>query len=197
MVWALSYRPKPDSYPSADILEGNKGELELVDSTPDGGTGIAGSRSFSGRRVKPESVPKVILWNSKREFLDYETAFRKTVSNSFRVLIEEIEPGVHQFEPVRFVGKDGAELGTRWFWQICNRIDSVHRGLTNSTLLGTEWQTTLLEKPRMVHSLASIGEAKFWHDKHISTGIFVSDEAKDRIESAGITGTIFKYREQA
>jgi hypothetical protein len=193
----MSYRPKPDSYPLAEVLEGNAGELELEDSTPDGGTGLAMSRSFSGRRVKPESVPKVICWKSKRKFLDYENACRTTVSDRFRDLIEEIEPGVHQFEPVRFVDRDGSELGTRWFWQICNRIDSVHRGLTNWTLPGVEWSTPLRYKPRMVFDLEKIGNAQFWHDKHKSNAAYVSDAVKKRIEDAGITGVHFTFREQA
>lgn len=198
MVWALQYRPKPDSYPSADILEGNVGELELEDPTPDGGTALITSRSFSGRRAKPESVPKVIRWNTKRKLLDYETVFPKTVSDRFRALIEEIEPGVHQFEPVRFVGKDGSDLGIRWFWQICNRLDSVHRALTNWNLDRANWGPPLRHtEPRLVFDLQRIGAAQFWHDKHIGNAAFVSDEAKVRIEEAGIAGTHFHTFEQA
>ena len=198
MVWALSYRPKPDSYPSADILEGNTGELELVDPTRDGGTNLAISRSFSGRRAKPESVPKVIRWNGRRKLLDYETSFRKTVSDRFRALIEEIEPGIHQFEPVRFVGKDGSDLGTRWFWQVCNRIDSVHRKLTNWVLLkGVIWTTQYGVEPQLVFDNQEIGRSKFWHDKHLSDGPFLSDEAKACIEDAGMTGVHFHHFEQA
>lgn len=197
MVWSMSYRPKPDSYPSADILEGNTGKLELVDSTPDGGSGLFESRGFSGRRVKPESVPKAIRWNGKRKLLDYEDSWIATVSNRFRALIEEIEPDVHQFEPVRFVGKDGTELGTRWFWQVCNRIDSVHRDLTNWTLPKFNWIAPSIEKPKLVFAVEMVGEKKFWHDKYISSGLFVSNDAKYKIESAGITGVHFKYREQA
>lgn len=198
MVWLMSYRPKPDSYPSADVLEGNAGELELEDRTPDGGAGLAGGgQSFSGRRVKPESVPKAIRWNGKRRFLDYETATRKTVTDRFRALIEEIEPGVHQFEPVRFVGKDGSQLGTRWFLQVCNRIDSVHRGLTNWTLTKSSWLAPLLDEPRLIFDLEKIGLANFWHDKHISGAFFVSDIAKSRIEEAGLSGVHFKHYDQA
>lgn len=199
MVWALSYRPKPDSYPLAEIVVGNSGELELVDPTPDGGTGLAMSRSFSGRRARPESVPKVIRWMSKRKLLDYETACRKTVSDRFRALIEEIEPEVHQFEPVAFVAKDGSPLGTRWFWQVCNRIDSVHRGLTNWTLMnGAVWTARFVGKNhKLAFDLTNIGNAGFWHDKHMSSGTYLSDEAKERIVEAGMTGVHFNHYEQA
>lgn len=198
MVWSMSYRPKPDSYPLAEVAEGNAGELELEDMTPDGGIGLRISRSFSGRRAKPESVPKVIRWMSKRKLLDYENARRKTVSDRFRALIEEIEPGVHQFEPIRFIAKDRSPLEDRWFWQICNRIDSVHRELSNWVLReGVVWSPPAKPaEPHMVFDMTRIGTAYFWHDKHTG-GTFVSNTAKDHIEAAGITGVHFKYREQA
>lgn len=37
MVSSMSYRPKPDSYPLAEVAEGNSGELELEDTSEDGG----------------------------------------------------------------------------------------------------------------------------------------------------------------
>lgn len=197
MVWLMSYRPVPDSYPLAEVIEGNSGELELEDMTDDGGIGLKMSRSFSGRRAKPESVPKVILWKSKRKLLDYENACRKSVSDQFRTLIEEIELGVHQFEPIRFVAKDGTLLEERWFWQICNRIDGMHADLTNMVFSKRVWNPP--PKPEIakpVYDLRHIGAVHFWHDMH-TKGIFVSDAAKNRMDEAGITGVHFEYREQA
>lgn len=199
MVWSMSYRPKPDSYLGAEVIEGNSGVLELEDMSDDGGISLKMSQSFSGRRAKPESVPKVIRWKSKRKLLDYENACRKTVGDRFRTLIEEIEPGVHQFEPIRFVATDGSLLEDRWFWQICNRIDSVHDELTNWILGPRTWRPPpkpRTEDPRMVFDAAKIGGAQFWHDMH-ANGTLVSDEARNRIEAAGITGTYFDFREQA
>lgn len=197
MVWLMSYRPVPDSYPLAEVIEGNSGELELEDMTDDGGIGLNMSRSFSGRRAKPESVPKAILWKSKRKLLDYENACKKTVSAQFRALIEEIEPEVHQFEPIRFVAKDGILLEDRWFWQICNRIDGMHADLTNMVFIGRGWRPPPKpEIPRPVYSLSAIGGAHFWHDMH-TKGTFVSDFAKSRIDEAGITGVHFEHRDQA
>jgi hypothetical protein len=198
MVWLMSYRPKPDSYPLAEVAEGNAGELELEDMSPDGGIGLRIMRSFSGRRARPESVPKVIRWMSKRPLLDFEDALKHTVSERFRALIEEIEPGVHQFEPIRFIAKDRSPLAEHWFWQICNRIDSVHEELSNWTFNGRKWRPPEKpEIPQMVLDLSKIGAAQFWHDKHVSAGSLVSDAAKTRIEAAGITGVHFNHREQA
>lgn len=197
MAWTLSYQPKPDSYPSADLVEGERGKLVLENTKPDGGTNIAIMRSYSGRRVEPDSVPKVIKWNTKRKLLDYETAFISTVSDRFRDLIEEIEPGIHQFVPVKFIAKDGSDLATRWFWQICNRIDGINREYTNWTLSnGRIWKPTAGQAHKLVIDLEAIGAAKFWHDKHVGSATFVSDHAKTHIEDASITGTRFRYYEQ-
>ena len=200
MVWAFDYQPAGPSFPLAEVAEGNDGELELEDPARDGGAGIVASRSFSGRRVRPESVPRVIRWLSRRPFLDFENAIRKTVSDRFRAIIEELEPGVHQFEPIAFVAKDGSPLGRRWFWQICNRIDSVHRGKTTWVLNRVQWMPPLepgAEEPRLVFDLARIGSARFWNDKHSSSSNFMSDDAKSRLEAEKITGLRFRHYEQA
>lgn len=199
MVWSMSYRPRPDSYPMAEVAEGNSGELELEDMTDDGGVGLRIMRSFSGRRAKPGSVPKVIRWMSKRPLLDFEDVLKHTVSDRFRVLIEKIEPGVHQFEPIRFIAKDRSPLAERWFWQICNRIDSINPEHSNLILRkGVVWgPPPKPEVARTVFDVAMIGSAQFWQDKHTTSGPFLSDVAKEQIEASGITGVHFRYREQA
>lgn len=198
MVWLMSYRPVPDSYPLVEVIEGNSSELELEDMTDDGGIGLNISRSFSGRRAKPDSMPKVIRWMGKRKLLDYEGAYTGySVSDRFRALIEEIEPSVHQFEPIRFVTKGGTLLEKRWFWQICNRIDSVHSERSNLVLGPRTWRAPPKpEVQRIVFDMTSIGGAQFWHDKHIK-GTFISTTAKCRISEAGISGVHFDSFQQA
>lgn len=198
MVYSISYEPSGSSYPLAEIVEGNRGEVELEDMTPDGGVGLQISRSFSGRRVKPESVPKKIKWCSRRKLQDFETVFIKTVSFRFRELIEKIEPDVHQFLPVEFVDKGGSHLEDRWFWQVCNRIDSVHRGETNWTLKeGVIWSPPKHEKPRLVFDLSRIGNKKFWHDKHRSSLTLTTDETRTRMGMECVSGLRFHHYEQS
>jgi hypothetical protein len=178
-------------------MEGNSGELELEDMSPDGGTALGATRSSSGRRVKADSVPKVIRWMSKRPFLDYETACRRTVSDRFRAQIEDLEPGVHQFVPIEFISKDSEPLGIRWFWQVCNRIDSVHRARTNYRLDSTLWRGPLIGDAVLVFDTGKINQVAIWHDKHLLGGPYLTDEAKRRIEHAGITGVHFLHFDQA
>lgn len=154
------------------------------------------AESESGRLVKPESVPKTIRWKSKRKLLDYETVFRRTVSDRFRALIEEIELGVHQFEPIQFINKDGSELATRWFWQVCNRLASTDPETTNFDISRGVWLPPLLGDRRLYFDEKRIGDVKFWHDKHLGGGPYITDAVKQRIEEAGITGVYFGERKK-
>ncbi|QDH33189.1 DUF1629 domain-containing protein [Porphyrobacter sp. YT40] len=203
MVWSFSYDPLGSSYPLAEIVEGPVDALELVDPTPDGGVGLRGSVMFSGRPVKPETVPRVIQWKSRQKIGDYVGAWVATVSDRLRALIEDIEPGVHQFEPVEFIAKDGSHLEDRWFWQICNRIDSVNREETDWILFrGVLWapdRTKLkpaAEKIGLVFDTKAIGAACFWHDKHDSNSNYCSDSTHERLIEAGMTGFRFYHKKQ-
>lgn len=178
-------------------LGGPNGQhIELEDYSPDGGGGLKPwFEGDSGRRVKPDSLPKVIRWKSKRSLLDYEVAFVRTVSERFRALIEEIEPAVHQFEPIDFIAEDRSQLGTRWFWQVCNRLDTVDREKTDLVMGNVIWRIddSIPKGQRIgyVFNLSQIGNAQFWIDKHQCSMTLCSENAKSRIEAAGITGLRF------
>lgn len=199
MVWWFSYDPLGSSYPNAELVDGVP-KLELVDPTRDGGVGLVGGQTFSGRRIKSETAPNVIRWKSRQKLSDFCGMIVKTVSDRLRTLIEEIEPGVHQFEPVEFIAKDGSHLEHRWFWQICNRLDSVHREKTDWVLKkGVIWSPPpdFNENPRhLVFDASKIACVHFWHDKHDSNSNYCSDEAHDRLETGSMTGFRYHYREQ-
>jgi hypothetical protein len=171
--------------------------MPLEDQSPDGGIGIHASRFSSGRRLRVENAPPRVRWLSGRKLQDYENTGMANVSLRLRSIIEEIEPGIHQFIPVEFVAKDGSHLEDRWFWQVCNRLDSVHGGKTNWQLPRSVWRPPVDEEPRLVFDLRKIGDAKFWHDKHIILGTNVTDDTKEKLESAGITGMVYHHYEQA
>ncbi|WP_342370360.1 imm11 family protein [Sphingomicrobium aestuariivivum] len=46
----------------------------------------------------------------------------------------------------------------------------------------------LTAPPRLVFSAAKIGGAHMWCDKHLSMGVFISDELKAAFDEAGLTG---------
>jgi hypothetical protein len=197
MVYSISYRPQPDSWPHAEQIGGDTDEMPLEDQSPDGGIGIHTSRYSSGRRLRVENAPTQVRWLSRRKLQDYESTRMANVSLRLRSLIEEIEPRIHQFIPVEFVAKDGSHLADRWFWQVGNRLDSVHRGKTNWQLPRSVWRSPVDEEPRLVFDLAKVGNAKFWHDKHIILGTNVTDETKARLQAEGMTGMVYEHYEQA
>ena len=202
MVWSFSMNPLGSSHPAAEIVEGWAGELVLEDETRDGGVALRGSStSFSGRRAKPETLPKVIRWKSRQRVGDFAGVFRKTVSDRLRTLIEEIEPGVHQFEPIKFLAKDGSFLEDRWVWQICNRLDSVNRQATkmilrNGKIWAPDFTLPKNEQGPMIFDALQIGSAKFWHDKHVGAGNFCTDDVRQTLDKAKITGLYYCYFDQ-
>jgi hypothetical protein len=80
-----------------------------------------------GYAVNPDTMPKRILWASgKYDVPDILPWF--AVSPRFRDLVEQFEPGVHQFVPVDiYKERAGAPVATYYWFIVCQRIDSVDR----------------------------------------------------------------------
>jgi hypothetical protein len=88
-------------------------KLTLEDMTHDGGLFMGYDRSLiSGRRVKTEGLPTKVQWWDRRPVPDFEIIHSPTmiVSQRFRDVVEAVEPGVHQFEPVEYVTKQGEHV---------------------------------------------------------------------------------------
>jgi hypothetical protein len=148
--------------------------------------------------VVPDSVPKVIRRYGKRKPQDFENQWVATVSDRLRRLLEEIEPEVHQFEPLRYEDEKGVLLEERWFWQVCNRRDSVHRELSEVRLDGVVWRPSGKGPGwNVVFDLQRIGDAKFWCDKHLNIGRMIMDEVHASLLGARVTGMRFTRYEQA
>jgi hypothetical protein len=63
------------------------------------------------------------------------------VSGRFREIVDQFEPGVHQFLPVRYVEQANV-LAERYFIT-CNRLDSVDRIRTTMILHKGMWSLRL------------------------------------------------------
>lgn len=169
-----------------EIIAGGR-RLEVADTTPDGGIGFFLSPSASGRPVKPESVPTVMTFPGNRRTQDLEAMFVYTVSDRLKDLIEEIEPGTHQFLPVEIVKKKSGEfLQSRWFWQVCNRIDSVFEFEPGWYLENGVWQRPTGSRP--VFDITKIGDKHFWRDKHLICEIMMSEFALARLNEEDMSG---------
>ncbi len=196
MVYSLGYKPAGSSYPNAELVEGPR-ELVVEDQTADGGIHVNVEPGLSGRRIKPESVARVIRRFGRRRLLDFEGQFVATVNDRFRRLIEEIEPGIHQFEPVRYIGRDDELLEERWFWQVCNRLDTVDRERSNGEIRRVTYGPRKGVPMRVVFNLEAIGRAKFWCDKHYTPGRLITDEVHERLIAERVTGLQYHRYEQA
>lgn len=196
MVYALSYKPAGSSFPNAELVEGPD-RLVVEDQARDEGIHVNALPDQCGRRVRPDSVAKVIRRYGRRRLLDFEGQFVATVSDRFRRLIEEIEPGVHQFEPVRYINRDGELYEERWFWAVCNRLDSIDRERSTGRLENGIYKPCKGVPWRLVFNLEAIGQAKFWCDKHVGIGQVITDDVHERLISERITGLGYYHYEQA
>jgi hypothetical protein len=168
-------------------------EVRLIDESFDGGVGIGTNKQNSGRPVDPSSVPTAILWPANRKTQDFENLFVRTVSDRFRLLIEEIEPQVHQFLTLGYFNRTGELFEWRWFWQICNRVDSVFSDRPGWKLDRGLWRYP--HDDRYIFDVKKSCLCHFWHEKHILSGILMSEFAMARLNEEDISG--FKMTEYA
>lgn len=85
-------------------------------------------RAEGGRRLLSDPFPKLIIKDGpKRAISDYEPVLGGTplVSEAFRSLVESVEPGVHQFEPLTVNWNDWTHAADMYLFIICNALDSI------------------------------------------------------------------------
>lgn len=187
-------------------LNGNIAAIRSIDQTPNGGMNF--ESVYGGRRCHTEHFPTKMKWEGPRDSLigDFNDSNLLNVSESARALIERFEPGVHQFIPVDYVDGKGSLIEKRYFWVVCNRIDSIDRECTTFILRkGKMWRPVsdiadfepeLLPpdidpdtNSKFVFSLAQIGDAHAWRDKHMDTGgVWISKAFGDALKKSGLTG---------
>ncbi|MCP4073957.1 MAG: hypothetical protein GY742_19855 [Hyphomicrobiales bacterium] len=109
-----------------------------------------------------------------------------------RDVIEQLEPGLHQFQPVEIIWKKDGSHAADFFWfNPCNRTDGIDR--THSTAGYNEkigkWK---YEGGEFVVSLAQTAGCHIWIDPRTSFNlVWVSEVFKQTIENVGITGVGF------
>lgn len=168
--------------------------------------GAKGEPHLSGFRLDPSGLPKVVRICDGDHIVDFDsngTMF--FVSPRARDLIERLEPGMHQFEPVSFVDPGGSKLADMFVFVIAQRLDTMDRERTNMILwknllwvwaknlgpIDPEYDLTGVDieaAPREVFSLAQIGDAALWRDQHITGPAFASQAFVDAFAPAGLTG---------
>ena len=181
-------------------LDGDLDKMKPADMSPDDGIRIKPGFYTQGRALEPDHVPtKARVGGRKRKLADVLPGSGSlVVDDKFRTILEELEPGVHQFFPLDLVWKDGSSAGRRHWFNPCNRIDGPDRE-KSTWVFDVIWlpknpHLPEGEKPELVFSRAKIGDRHAWVEKRISGRvIMISDAFKHRLDEAGVTGIGFKY----
>ncbi len=203
MVYYLGYQTVGEYKVNIRNLDGDPQKIEAVDTTPDDGLSIIRHPTTSGRPIKTEFVPTKIQWQDKQPVPDVDQPFGMlSVPDRFKEIVEQIEPGVHQFLPVEFVDVAGNHLAHRWFFIVCNRLDSVDREHTTMVLangklwmpernLPAEERSVTFDpnlEPKLVFNDGQIGTMQAWHDKFDLYGPFVSDALGQALLETNLSG---------
>ena len=164
------------------------------------------SASMKGVPVDGSKFPKRVRWLERRDNPppDFDKTPYWTVSDRARQIIERLEPCVHQFFPVEYVDSDGEHIENRHWFIVCNRLDAVDRKHSNMVLYrnvrwiaphlaaseGIEFtdNASVERPPLIVFNREAIGDKKFWRDRHLSGGPWLSDDAAAEINAERLTG---------
>ena len=141
MVYGLTIVRADGPSIAVDMLDGNTAAIRTIDRTADGGVGF--ESVSSGRHCNTEHFPTRMRWKGKKDqpILDFDRAHLVNVSEKAKALIEQWEPGVHQFVPYDLVDTTGDFLEKRYALVIGTRLDSVDREHTTFVLLwGKLWR---------------------------------------------------------
>ena len=160
-------------------------------------------------------MPTKMRWKSQRPIPDFTKSRCITVSERAKSVIEQFEPGVHQFIPVDFQYANTDKWERRYFLNVCHRIDSmdnekatmvlktvfvaprnanIYRWRPVSNFVSNNEQHLIpphlssATKSKLVFSRAKIGNKHLWFDKFLGYGPYLSDELGAAFTTAGLTG---------
>lgn len=183
-----------------DALDGNLDKVEIVDPTPDGGGLLHKHKLMSGRAMKPDHMPTKLRRGGPGldvlPLLDIDGyASCLLVNATFRDILENLEPSVHQFFPMAVhVGEE--KVADRWWLNICNRLDTYDRNRTYPLNERGFWKPTRENSGAQVFSIKAIGDRHAWHDK-FGHGTYISDAFAELLQAARLTGITYQHFDQA
>lgn len=192
VVWSFGFDELAGYIVDRDILNGDPENIEYEDTTPDKGVNplFKPGRGYAGRAVKSANVPTKIKWKNKKH-PPYDVFMSRgliVVCETFKKIIEKHEPSVHQFFPIEIVFADNSHACQMYFFNICNRLDTMDRERATAQIGRVLWDPSTGE---FVFSKDKIGNRHAWRDKFLVHGLFLSDDVKSELEQSGVTGIIF------
>ena len=203
MVHSIGTAPILGQYPKEAFLNGDPSEVKLqspVTNEMRAAAAFYSKHQYNiGYQVDSTNLPTIWQWSSSDEVPDYyEPHAFPCVSLTMKGIIEQLEPGVHQFFPLSVLDFKGHRLAERFLWVVCNRIAGVDRANTNLVLYkGVFWRSEYtdgsrrinIKNPTLSFSDVQTRDFHFWRDKEISRSrIFISDEAAERLSDRNLSG---------
>ncbi|MBO6868599.1 MAG: hypothetical protein JJ877_16280, partial [Thalassococcus sp.] len=100
-----SSKVEDDQHSWIEVLEGDINDIRLIDPTLDDGTLITKEGLGVGRPMMAEGMPTKVVRKGVglkiKPLVDAEAFYGQLlVSDAFKEIVEELEPGVHQFFPM-------------------------------------------------------------------------------------------------
>ncbi len=169
--------------------------IRLVDPAQDDGTRIWPHSFDVGRPVDPATMPKFLARIGPKEhaLLDlYSFGNDVVVPEAFKQIVEELEPGVHQFFKMQIVEEDDKSLkpiGERYFMVACNRLATLHDTLCEPALVDG-WPERQ-SQTKLIFSNQKIDQAHVWIDKKLSQTLFISEALHARLVALNMSGVQF------
>jgi len=159
----------------------------------------------NGYRVVGDKAPKKLLWEGGDKPLP-EVILRNSlaVSSRFRDLVDEFEPGLHQFFPVDVYKTRDGEVSATYYWiNVCNRIESVDPDRTtyirkkDYTGKGF-WSRSGVEDAKLVFSISRVGGRHLWMDPDLPSQrhFYASNAFAGAAASANFLGLILSERDE-
>lgn len=181
-------------------LDGETQQLELIDASQDDGGRITLGSPREGRAIKDKNVPTRLERTGptldEYPLLDVITYWSGNllVCKAFRDLVEEMEPGVHQFFPMDLL-VNGTKVAT-YHWFVCGtRIATLsaehcypplnERGFFKASPYGQQ------QNDRLVLSRDKIGAHHAWVDKFLGALLF-SNAFAERLRALKLSGLWFQ-----
>lgn len=220
MVYSIGRKSPYDTDPVNEVIGGGAAWANLQFQNPetvDRLAKIPGRMPLGqGYPIAADSGPRSFLWKStSKSPPDYAFGNNSVmlVSLQFRDLVEQYEPGVHQFLPVEmYNSKAATEAFDRFYWFVCcTLIDSLDPEHTTLTWRGEYdvriehglrrgfWKLDHDASPpqRPVYSLNAIGSRHLWRDPYYNRDyVKCSDTFGNALIDAGLTGFGLLHYEQ-
>lgn len=193
MVYQLIHGKSPTGVRNhLENIDGDFEKVTIADLTPDGGKKISNTQFKAGRALVPDYLPTQVkpqrLFDAP--FDDYMPAPKGAayVSAAFKELVEQFEPGVHQFFEMS-LKFDSTEYDPVYYFIVCNRVDALDHAECVPPIGPNDkiYNPTYGPEDKIVFSKEKIGAVHIWSEKH-EIGFFMTDQFRDAVFKSGLTG---------